>query len=60
MSGDRIARALARIESASRRIEAAAPSAGAQDPEISSKYEALRVETGRALTELDQLIGQFS
>ena len=59
MSGDRIARALARIETAASRIEAAAPLAGASDPELARKYEALRLETGRALTELDQLIGQF-
>lgn len=60
MSGDRIARALARIETAASRIEIAAPRAAASDPELSRKYEALRGETGRALAELDQLIGQFS
>ncbi len=60
MNGDRIARALARIESASGRIEAAAPRVQASDPELSRKYEALRDETGRALADLDQLIGQIA
>ena len=60
MSGDRIGRALARIQSASSRIEAAAPQAQAGDPEISRKYFALREETGQVLEELDQLIGQLA
>jgi hypothetical protein len=52
---------MARIEAASRRIEAAvarpsAASAGG-DPELQSKYEALRSEAGAALAELDRLLG---
>ena len=59
MAGDRIARALARIEAAAGRIEAAAsaPPSGAGDPELARKYEALRSEAGAALAELDRLIG---
>jgi hypothetical protein len=61
MDGDRIERAMARIEAASRRIEAAAarPAAapGGGDPELQSKYEALRSEAGAALAELDRLLG---
>ena len=60
MSGDRIGRALARIQSASSRIEAAANRVQAGDPELSRKYAALREESGQVLEELDQLIGQFS
>lgn len=60
MSGDRIARAIARIETASRRIEEAASRAGAGDPEISRKYHELKGETGRALAELDALIGKLA
>jgi hypothetical protein len=60
MDGDRIERAMARIEAASRRIEAAAarPSATSAggDPELHSKYEALRSEAGAALAELDRLL----
>jgi len=61
MAGDRIARALARIETAAGRIESAAgkpaPSPGAADPELARKCERLRDETRAALAELDQLIG---
>ena len=59
MDGDRIARALARIEAAASRIEAAAqaPSSAAGDAELARKYQALRGEAGAALAELDQLIG---
>ena len=62
MAGDRIGRALARIEAASQRIQAAAargagsaPAGG--DPELQTKYEALRSEAGEALAELDRLLG---
>jgi hypothetical protein len=53
---------MARIEAASRRIEAAAarpalPTAPAGDPEIQRKYDALRHEAGTALAELDRLLG---
>jgi hypothetical protein len=62
MSGERIESAIARIEAASRRIEAAAarpaPAMATDgDPELQSKYDALRHETGAALAELDRLIG---
>ena len=64
MSGDRIARAQARIESAIRRIETSAPrapkSGPASDPALSEKYTALRGEAGRALAEIDQLIAQLA
>ena len=62
MSGDRIARATARIEAAARRIEAAAqaPSGnGGGDPELAAKYHALRTEAGAALADLDALIGSL-
>ena len=61
MEGDRIARATARIEAAARRIEAAAArsAVGNSDPELSARYQALRTETGAALTELDRLIGSL-
>jgi hypothetical protein len=58
MDGDRIEKALARIDAASRRIEAAAASPrGQPDPELGRKYEALRGEAGAALAELDRLLG---
>lgn len=58
MLGDRIARALARIEAAAGRIEAAAhASPGASgDPELAGKHEALRREASAALAEFDRLI----
>jgi len=64
MSGDRIARALARIETASGRIAAAAPRAtgviSRNDSEIARKYAALRGEAEQALAEIDRLIGSLS
>ncbi|WP_305095877.1 hypothetical protein [Croceibacterium aestuarii] len=64
MDGDRISRALARIEAASRRIEDAAarpssadPSAG--DPDLERRHAALRSEAGAALRELDRLIAEL-
>ena len=61
MDGDRIERALARIEAASRRIETAAARGGSAaaggDPELQTRYEALRGEAGAALAELDRLLG---
>lgn len=62
MSGDRIARATARIEAAARRIEAAAqrPSGGSGgDPDLTARYQALRGEAAAALAELDALIGSL-
>jgi hypothetical protein len=62
MEGERILRALSRIEAAAARIERAAdqrpPSSdGPGDPELERKYNALRSEAGNALAELDRLIG---
>lgn len=62
MEGERILRALSRIEAAAARIERAAlqrPSSSGSDgdPALERKYEALRSETGAALAELDRLIG---
>lgn len=61
MAGDRIAQALARIDAAAQRIEAAAraPAAPGGDPELARKYEAVRREAGAALDELDRLIGSL-
>lgn len=59
MEGDRLARALARIEAAAGRIEAAArtPASASGNPELQQKYDTLRREAGAALAELDSLIG---
>jgi len=62
MEGERIQRALARIEAAAARIDRAASqrpldSAPGGDPELAQKYEALRGEAGAALAELDRLLG---
>lgn len=61
MAGDRIGKAIARIEAASQRIEAAAARGGSAsasaDPELEIRYEALRSEAGAALAELDRLLG---
>lgn len=63
MKGERILRALSRIEAAAARIERAAlhqrpPLSGAAgDPELERKYHALRSEAGAALADLDRLIG---
>jgi len=59
MAGDRIARALARIEAAADRIDAAAQRPSGGDPELARKYDALRGEAGAALAELDRLIGSL-
>ena len=62
MSGDRIARATARIEAAAKRIEAAAqlsPGGSGGDAELIARYQALRGEAGAALAELDALIGSL-
>ena len=55
--GDRIARAMARIEAAAGRIDAAARHAREGDPELARKYARLREEAGSALADLDRLIG---
>jgi len=62
MAGERIQRALARIEAAAARIDRAASqrpldSAPGGDPELEQKYQALRGEAGAALAELDRLLG---
>jgi hypothetical protein len=57
MSGDRIARALARIEAAAERIEAAANTLALPDPALERRYLALRREAAEALAEIDRLIG---
>jgi hypothetical protein len=59
MDGERIARALARIDAAARRIEAAAQPRHGDDGEVHRKYQALRTEAGAALAELDALIGSL-
>jgi len=59
MDGERISRALARIDAAASRIEqvARAPAGSPADGDLADKYHALRTETGAALAELDRLIG---
>lgn len=62
MEGERIARALSRIEAAAARIESAAArplgaSSLAGDPQLERKHAALRSEAAAALEELDRLIG---
>lgn len=62
MDGERISRALARIEAAASRIEAAAqaPARSQPDSELTGKYHALRREAGAALADLDRLIGSLA
>ena len=62
MAGERIQRALARIEAAAVRIDRAAlqrplDSSSAGDPGLEHKYLELRSEAGAALAELDRLLG---
>ena len=59
MDGERIARALARIDAAARRIEAAAQPGASDHGEVHARYQALRTEAGAALAELDALIGSL-
>ena len=60
MDGDRIRQALARIEAASQRIEAAGarptPSSSGDTADLERRHAALRSETGAALQQLDRLI----
>lgn len=56
MEGDRIAKALARIEAASTRIEAAAAHRPQSDPALQARYDRLRSEAEGALEEVDSLI----
>lgn len=62
MEGERIARALSRIEAAAARIESAAARSPshAGDPDLETRYADLRRETGAALAELDRLIGALA
>ena len=62
MDGERISRALARIEAAANRIEAATQASAKAPPDgsyLAIKYQTLRTETGAALAELDALIGSL-
>jgi len=61
MDDNRILDALARIESAARRIDTAAQSPVPASPasDLALRYEKLRKEAGAALAELDVLIGQI-
>ena len=61
MDAERIRRALARIEEAAGRIEQAASVGGAPagDPQLASRYDALRSETAAALQDLDRVIGSL-
>ena len=63
MDGDRIRQALARIEAASQRIEAAGarpmPSSSGETTDLERRHAALRSETGAALQQLDRLIEGF-
>lgn len=58
---DRVAKAIARIDTAAGRIAAAAVSRNAadtgRDPELEARYAALQRETSEALQQLDKLIG---
>ena len=56
MDGERIAQALARIEAAAGRIEAARPVATSTNPALQAKYDRLRREAGNALAEIDRLL----
>ena len=61
---DRMQRALARIEAALRRIEAArvAPglpfgNGGGSDPELQARYDALQAEAAAALAQIEAVLG---
>ena len=60
-TSDRIELALARIGAAAERIEIASQrrsvASGGGDPELQTKYDALRREAGEALEQLDALLG---
>lgn len=70
MDGDRIARAMARIEAAAGRIEAAEPRSAANmlvssdlaagdNSDLEAKYAALKEEARHALAEIDRLIAEL-
>ncbi len=56
MEGDRLSRALARIDAASSRIEAAASRRPPSDPALQVRYDRLREQAKIALAEVDALI----
>ena len=60
MEGDRLSQALARIEAASTRIEAAASRRPPSDPALQARYDKLREEAKGALAEVDALIETLS
>ncbi|WP_271078006.1 hypothetical protein [Aurantiacibacter sp. MUD61] len=63
---ERVRNAMARIDAAAQRIEAAAnaprpesgpPSGPGSDPELEARYAELQREAGEALQQIDRLIG---
>lgn len=56
MNEDRSALALARIDAALSRLEAASARAPAGDPALAERHDRLRGEVTRALSDLDALI----
>lgn len=60
MESDRITQALARIEAASNRIEAAAGQRTASDPLLQARFDRLRGEAEGALAEVEALIEDLS
>lgn len=58
MDGERISRALARIEAAAQKVEAAATGMTASNPdsELLQRHELLKRETSAALSVMDSLI----
>lgn len=63
---ERMQRALARIEAAASRIEAAKAAPGLPfatgtggDPELQAKYDALQAEAGEALAQLEAVLGSL-
>ncbi|MFB0611278.1 hypothetical protein [Aurantiacibacter poecillastricola] len=59
MNGDRIAKALARIEAASSRIETAIANRPNADPELEARYRHLRAEAEGVLEDVDALIAEL-
>lgn len=60
MDKDRLARAMARIEAATTRIEAAAGPLLAGDAQLQARFDHLRSETGAALVDLDALLAKLA
>ncbi len=63
MTEDRITQAMARIEAAAQRVEAAIAAqaivTSAETAELRQRYDALRAEAGTALADIDRLIGKL-